>query len=272
MPDQVPTQLAWIGAGGMGLPMLSRLIAAGYRVVACDSDPERQRLAGSAGARLVASPAEAAGQSDAIFLSLPSGQAVTEVVFGTDGCVAGGLDHKLVIDTTSMDPVLTQDLAGRLAREAGGLWIDAPVSGGVGSAAQGKLVALVGGAPDHVATATPWLSTFAARIVHLGPVGSGQWAKLCNQAVICGTIALWREAFALARNGGISPQDLLAALEGATADSRVRQVFGPEIATGKFAPSANLQKDIATALARSGTADRDMIATTARLFRALERH
>jgi 3-hydroxyisobutyrate dehydrogenase-like beta-hydroxyacid dehydrogenase len=269
MPDHGRSRIGWIGAGAIGLAMLRRLTTAGHGVVCCDNDLDRQRHAAEAGARLAASPAEVASASDAIFLCLPNGEVVADVLFGRDGCAAGGLSGKLAIDTSSVDPVLTVELAGRVARETGGRLIDAPVSGGVSGAANGALVALVGGASEDIARARPWISAFASRIVHLGPVGSGQWAKLCNQAVICGTMALWTEAFALGQSGGIAPRKLLMALEDATADSTVRRTFGEALADGNFVTSTNLQKDIVTALARAGEDRREMIAAAARVLAML---
>ena len=261
MADEGNTaRLGWIGAGAIGLPMLTRLVRAGHRVAAFDLDQARAELARQAGAEPATSPAAVARASDAIFLCLPSDRAVRDVVFGADGCVAGGMRGKLLIDASSIDPELTRELSAELAREAAGRWIDAPVTGGVRGATEGTLVALVGGAPDDVAAARVWIACFAQRIVHLGPAGCGQWAKLCNQAIICGTIALWSEALALARAGDIDPIALVDALAGARADSAVREAWGPGLATGGFVPShnRNLRKDIATVLARARQAGCDM--------------
>jgi 3-hydroxyisobutyrate dehydrogenase len=246
-------RLGWIGAGAIGLPMLARLIRAGHPVVVFDLDPTRAELARQAGAQVADSPVAVTRASDAVFLCLPSDDAVREVVFGADGCVVGGMRSKLLIDTSSIDPELTRVLSAELAREAAGHWVDSPVTGGVRGAADGTLVAFVGCAPDEFATARVWIACFAQRIVHLGPVGSGQWVKLCNQAIICGTIALWSEALALARAGDVDPVALVDALAGARADSAVREAWGAGLATGGFVPShnRNLRKDIATVLARA---------------------
>jgi 3-hydroxyisobutyrate dehydrogenase len=247
--------------------MLTRLVAAGHRVTAFDQDPARTGLAGKAGAQAAASPAAVARASDAVFLCLPDAAVVHDVMFGPDGCVAGGMSGKLVIDTSSIDPTVTRECAQHLAN-AGGRWIDAPVSGGVRGASDGTLVAFLGGTRADVAAARDWIACFAHRIVHLGPTGSGQWVKLCNQAIICGTIALWKEALTLARSGDIDPHTLVAALEGARADSPVRTAFGDDLAAGQFVPSPNLRKDIAAVLARAREAGNDVpvLTAAARLF------
>ena len=250
--------------------MLARLVRAGHRVAAFDLEPARAELARQAGAHVADSPVAVARASEAVFLCLPSDGAVREVVFGADGCIVGGMRGKLLVDTSSIDPELTRELSAELAREAAGHWVDAPVTGGVRGATDGTLVAFVGGAPDDVATAHVWIACFAQRIVHLGPVGCGQWAKLCNQAIICGTIALWFEALALARAGDIDPIALVDALSGARADSAVREAWGPGLATGGFVPAhnRNLRKDIATVLTRARQAGCDMpvLARAAALF------
>jgi 3-hydroxyisobutyrate dehydrogenase len=269
MPDaRAAARLGWIGAGSIGMPMLARLHRGGHHVVVFDPDPARARLAARAGAGVAASPADVARSSRAVFLCLPSGSVVREAVFGENGCIAGDMSGKLVIDTSSIDPGLTRDFATQLAHETSGRWIDAPISGGVTGAADGTLVAFLGGTAEDVAEARAWIACFAHRIVHLGPVGSGQWVKLCNQAIICGTIALWTEALALAHVGGIDRHVLVAALEGARADSPVRSAFGDELAAGRFVPSQNLRKDIVTVLgrARQGGCDTPVLAAASRLF------
>ena len=246
-------RLGWIGAGAIGLPMLTRLVRAGYPVAAFDHDPTRAELTRQAGAEPAYSPAAVARASDAVFLCLPSDRAVRDVVFGADGCIVGGMRNKLLIDTSSIDPELTREYAAGLGREAEGRWIEAPVTGGVRGATDGTLVAFVGGAPEDVAAARAFLACFAQRVVHLGPVGCGQWVKLCHQAIICGTVAVWSEALALARAGDIDPTAFVDALAGARADSAVREAWGAGLATGSFVPSRNrnLRKDIATALGRA---------------------
>lgn len=263
-------RLGWIGAGAIGLPILTRLVRAGHPVTAFDLDAARADLTRQAGAEPVDSPAAVTRASDVVFLCLPSDRAVRDVVFGADGCVVGGMRHKLLIDTSSTDPELTREYAAGLAREAQGRWIDAPVTGGVRGVTDGTLVAFVGGTPEDIAVARAFLACFAQRIVHLGPVGCGQWVKLCNQAIICGTVAVWSEALALARAGGIDPVALVDALAGARADSAVREAWGAGLATGSFVPSRNrnLRKDIATALGRARRAGCDMplLAAAASLF------
>lgn len=257
----------WIGIGNIGLPMMRQVARAGHRIAVCDKDPARVALAVSAGISAAISPAEVARQSDVIFLNLPDGNAVSEVMFGATGLAAQDVRGKLVIDTSSIDPLLTRELAARLA-SLGGRPVDAPVSGGVRAAEEARLVAFVGGADQDAAAAHPWIGCFAHRQTHLGPSGSGQWAKLVNQTIVCGTIALWSDAMILARAGGLDSMAVVEALAGSSADSRVRMAFAPQIATGAFKPSPNLVKDVATALTRidDAGADSALLQAVARTF------
>ncbi len=240
-------RVGWIGVGAIGRPMLDRVIAAGYSVTVFDRDPERiPTHTGKA-----RTPLDVAQASDAVILALPDGNVVREVVFGPEGC-AEGMRRKYLIDTSSIDPRLTVELASRLTRETGGQWVDAPISGGAAAAAKGQLTAFVGGTAAAVDIVDPLIASFANRRTHLGDSGQGQWAKLFNQAIVCGTIALWSEAMTLARAGGLDPSQLVDALAGSGAESRVREAFGPQIATGTYTPSANLEKDIAMVLAHLG--------------------
>src|SRR5262245_74972 len=154
----VAGRIGWIGAGSIGLPMLARLTAAGYSLVVFDRDPERLRLVRGSGAEIAPSPAAVARASEAVFLCLPDAIAITDVMFGAAGCVAGGMTGKLLVDTSSIDPILTRELAARLAHEANGRWIDAPVSGGVRGAADGTLVAFLGGSHEDVTAAHVWIA------------------------------------------------------------------------------------------------------------------
>ncbi len=250
MPARGITQTAgWIGIGNIGLPMMMQVARAGHPIAVCDKDPARVALAVGVGISAAASPAEVARQSDVIFLNLPDGNAVTEVLFGPAGLATQDIRGKLVIDTSSIDPLLTCELSARLAGQGARL-VDAPVSGGARAAEEARLVAFVGGADQDAAAAHPWIGYFADRQTHLGPSGSGQWAKLVNQAIVCGTIALWSDAMSLARAGGLDSMAIVEALAGSGADSRVRVAFAAQIATGAFKPSPNLVKDLATVLTR----------------------
>jgi 3-hydroxyisobutyrate dehydrogenase-like beta-hydroxyacid dehydrogenase len=236
-------RLGWIGLGRMGQPMAMRLLEAGHALAVFDREPARLCPAIARGARGCASAAEAAADADAIFLSLPSGAAVEEVALSPTGIVAAA-PETVVVDTSSIHPQLTGSLAGRLHAACGSAWVDAPVSGGPGRAAAGTLSCFLGGETATVARVAPLIAHFAANVTHIGPIGSGQIAKTCNQAVVCATIAGWVEALDYAASAGLDRATIVAALAGGGAESAVRTAFAPALAAGRLPGSPMMLKDL----------------------------
>jgi 3-hydroxyisobutyrate dehydrogenase len=233
--------LGWIGLGRMGQPMAQRLLAAGHALAVFDRDAAQLGPAVARGARACLTAADAAAHAEIVFLSLPSGDAVEAVAFGADGIAAAGR-ATIVVDTSSIHPELTRALAKRLGN--GGSWVDAPVSGGPGSAGDGTLTCFVGGEPETVARVMPLLACFAATISRIGPIGAGQIAKSCNQAIVCATIAAWVETLDYAASAGLDRAAIVAALAGGGAESSIRRAFGPVLATGEVPGSPLMLKDL----------------------------
>lgn len=206
-----------LGLGPMGMPIARTLLAAGMPTTVWNrTAATAQPLAGE-GAVLAGSVAEAA--SDVVLSVLPDVPQLRDVLddaalsaFEAAGAVL------VVTSTTGAERVrsLAADLAPRGIRV-----LDAPMSGGVAGAAAGTLSLMVGGDPADVARARPVLETIGGTITHLGPLGAGSLAKLCNQVVVAGTLASLGEAFGLARAGGIAPEQLLRVLSGGLAASEV---------------------------------------------------
>ncbi|WP_233830444.1 NAD(P)-dependent oxidoreductase [Paraburkholderia sp. ZP32-5] len=131
-------------------------------------------------------------------------------------------------------------------------WIDAPVSGGVAGAQAGTLAIMAGGPAAGVAAVRPLLDAYSARVTHMGEVGAGQTAKLCNQAIVTATVAAIAEAVSLARRSGIDAAKLTDALAGGWADSVLLQTFVPRMTQDGLAPIGALrtfQKDVDTVAA-----------------------
>jgi 3-hydroxyisobutyrate dehydrogenase len=222
--------LGFIGIGKMGLPMTLRLLAAGYRVIAFNRTPGRLQAVRDAGAEVADSPAAVAAGADIVFLCLTDTHAVEEVTFGEAGLAAGGKAGKLVVDCSSISPDATRRIADRLAATAGTRWVDAPVSGGVEGARRGTLIFMCGGEPGEVERVAPILGRLGQRSTHMGPVGSGQAAKLCNQAIVSCNLAAIAEVLNLAQRAGVGAARLPQALAGGFADSLPLQIYGPRMA------------------------------------------
>ena len=226
--------LGWIGLGDIGMPMMLRLKEAGHEVSVWGRGKTRLEAAEAAGASLAASAAELAKTSEAIFLCVTDTDAVHEVVFGTDGIATTSRAETLVIDHSTIHPARTREMAARLRAEHKGRWVDAPVSGGAVGARAGTLAVMAGGEAEDIATVRPWLSTYGGQITHVGPSGTGQACKSCNQAIANTTIMIWAEMLAYARSFGIELDKLVAATEGGFADSQVRKLLVPSIVSGDF--------------------------------------
>jgi len=217
------TRVAFIGLGTMGLPMARSLLSAGHELVAVDADPGRAALLG---APVGATPAEAARTSAVALLSLPSAAAVEEVVLGSAGLRAGAPRGFAVIDMSTGPPALARTLAAELGR-AGIDSLDAPVSGGPRGAEAASLTIMVGGSRETFAAQRSLLEALGALVVHVGPAGAGQAAKLCNNLVAGATMVAIAEACAVAEREGIDPSVLYDLLTRSTGDSRVLRTRFP---------------------------------------------
>jgi 3-hydroxyisobutyrate dehydrogenase len=239
------TPLAWIGLGRIGAPMAQRLVAAGYRLTVFDVVPEAMDPLVAIGAQAAASPADAAAGAQAVCFCVSDGEAVQAAAFGADGVASRAAKGTLLIDHSTTHPELTRAMSRR-AEDMGLCWVDAPVSGGIAAAKAGTLAAWLGGRPEHADRARTFMAAYAGRISYMGPSGSGQTAKSCNQVIVANTIAIWAEMLAYAVSNGLDPLTLIDTLEGSGADSGVRRTFAKGMANGIFPElsTRNMIKDL----------------------------
>jgi len=191
----------------------------------------------AAGARAADSPADVAQQAAIVITMVPDSPDVEAVLEGQDGVFSALARRSLVIDCSTIAPAVARRLAARAA-ELGAAMVDAPVSGGEVGAINASLSIMMGGDEAAVARARPVLEAVGnpERIVHMGPAGSGQLCKVCNQMVIGGTLAAVSEAFALARKAGVDPALVRNALLGGFASSRVLDAHGERILKSNYTP------------------------------------
>lgn len=244
-------KLGFCGLGLMGAPMVRRLLAAGHEVRVWNRSPAKSALLATLGAQVARTPAEAATGVDGVLMCLYDAAAVEAVVFGPDGLVqAKGLAW--LADHSSIPPDTTRLLAQRLAETNGAHWLDAPVSGGVAGVDAGTLAVMVGGNATHLETASQAMRAYAGNITHMGPSGTGQATKLCNQTIVAATIAAIAEAVGFAERSGIDVHKLAAALAGGWADSKPLQVFVPRMVDPQpesIGALSTMLKDVDTVLA-----------------------
>jgi 3-hydroxyisobutyrate dehydrogenase len=204
-------KVGFVGTGTMGQPMLNNLIKKGFGVVAYDIVPAALAAAVKLGATACGTAADAARQSDLVVTVLPSSSHVEAVYLGAGGVLEGVAKGRLCVDMSTIEPAVSQRVAERL-RERGVRFIDAPVSGGVVGAEKGTLAIMVGGEAADLEEARPALAAMGANIIHVGPVGAGEVAKLCNNLIAGVAMVAVSEAFRIAEGFGVDPKILTSVI------------------------------------------------------------
>jgi 3-hydroxyisobutyrate dehydrogenase len=211
-------RVAFLGLGHMGAPMAANLLAAGVPVIGYDVVPAAMDAAADAGIPLAQDAIQAVADADVVLTMFPSGQHVLEAYRGTDdapGLLASAPSGATFLDCSTINISEAQD-AAREVTEAGFDAADAPVSGGVVGAEAGTLAFMVG-ADDHVfARLEPLLAVMGSRVVHCGPAGMGQAAKICNNMILGVSMVAVSEAFVLAEKLGLDHQAMFDVVSGAS--------------------------------------------------------
>ncbi len=226
--------ISFLGIGLMGAPMVARLLDAGFSLTLWNRTPDKaQRFASRA--RIAASPAQAVAEADVVITMLEDGAVVDQVLYQSDA-IAGLRPQALVIDMSSIEPGTARRHGARVAQQGGG-YLDAPVSGGTRGAQGGTLSIMAGGSDQDVDRAGPIFQALG-KATHIGTVGSGQLAKLANQAIVGITIGAVSEALLLAAKGGARPEKVREALLGGFAGSKILEQHGERMLARDFEPGA----------------------------------
>ena len=199
--------IGFIGLGNMGAPMAANLVKAQHSVTGFDLVAAAVAALDAAGGKVAASAAEAAAAGDIVVTMLPAGPQVRAVYLGPDGIIAKAKKGALLIDCSTID-VETARLVAAEAAKAGLEMLDAPVSGGTMGGQGGTLTFMVGGPESAFARGRPVLEKMGRTIVHAGPSGSGQTAKICNNMILAVSMIGVCEGFALAEKLGLPAQTL----------------------------------------------------------------
>jgi 3-hydroxyisobutyrate dehydrogenase-like beta-hydroxyacid dehydrogenase len=223
----------------MGKPMAARLARAGVAVRAWNRSPEKAQALLADGAVPCTSIEQAVGDAEIVISMLEAGPAVLQVL---DGALAALAPGALWIDLSSTRQSEAVDMHTRLAAR-GCRFIDAPVSGGVAGAEAGTLAIMAGGAAADFARGEPLLRLLG-RPTLVGPAGSGQVAKLCNQLIVGGTLNIVAEALLLAQAAGADPAAVRAAIRGGFAESRILEVHGQRMLERNFLPGGQVKSQL----------------------------
>ena len=236
----------------MGKPMASRLLHAGYPLIAWNRTRAKAEALSPLNARIADHAADAVRDASIVITMLEAGPIVAEVIGDALTAMKAGT---LVIDMSSTRQSEAQQLHALLATKNIG-FIDAPVSGGVLGAEAGTLAIMAGGSADNFARAEPVLRVMG-RPTLVGPAGCGQVAKLCNQLIVGGTLCIVAEALLLAQAGGADPAAVRAAIRGGFAESRILDVHGQRMLERNFMPGGQVKsqaKDLENVLIAAAAA------------------
>lgn len=229
-------EVGFIGLGAMGDGMSKRLLAAGYRVRGYDVRAEAVERLVAAGGEAAATPAEAAGGAEVLFVVVFTAAQADEVLFGEHGAVAALPRGATVAMHTTMSPGQAEALEARLAG-SGHLLLDAPVTGGVTGADAGTLTFIVSGPDAALASARGAFDAMGSKIAHCGGrAGAGSTVKMINQ-LLCGVhVAATCEALALATRAGADPKVVFDVIASGAARSFVWETRVPTILARDYDP------------------------------------
>lgn len=238
--------IGFVGLGNMGGGMAANLAKAGHDVRAFDLAQAALDRAKAAGCLPVGSAAEAATDAEFVVTMLPAGTHVRAVyegeIFGAAPATA------LLLDCSTID-VASAKAVGGAASAKGLAMVDAPVSGGIAAANAGTLTFMVGGSAEHFARAEPILSQMGKAVIHAGPIGSGQAAKIANNMLLGATMVATCEAFVLAQKLGLDPQTFFDISSKASGQSWSMTSYCPVPGVGPETPAdRDYEGGFATAL------------------------
>ena len=223
-------KIGFIGLGNMGAPMAANLAAARHEVTGFDT-------AGVSvdGVRMAGSAVEAATDMEVVITMLPNGAILRSVAVDIIPAMKRGAT---LVDCSTVD-VDSAKIVAQDAEDAGILFVDAPVSGGIGGASGGTLTFMAGGAQEAFASAAPLFEIMGQKAVHCGVAGAGQAAKICNNMILGATMIATCEAFALADKLGLDRQKMFDVVSTSSGFSWSMNAYCPAPGIGPASPADN---------------------------------
>lgn len=233
------TKIAFLGIGLMGDPMARRLLQAGYFVTVWNRTLSKAHVLKTVGARVATTLPEAVFDADIVISMLEAGPVVAQLIADALPALKA---NAIWVDMSSTQQAEALQFHVRLS-DAGHGFIDAPVSGGVGGAQAGTLAIMAGASAEDYARVEPILSAMG-RPTLVGPAGSGQVAKLCNQLIVGGTLNIVAEALLLAQAAGADAAAVRAAIRGGFAESKILDVHGQRMLERNFVAGGQVKSQI----------------------------
>ena len=234
-------KVAFVGLGIMGGPMAANLARAGFELSVYTRTREKaERFASEHRATAAGSPREAAEGASAVITMVPDAPEVEEVLLGDTGAAHGLEQGALAIDMSTIAPTAARAIGGRLADDGIG-FLEAPVSGSRPKAEDGTLTIMVGGERDAFERARPLFEAMGERIVHVGPQGHGQLAKLLTNTMGAVHAVALAESVLAAERAGLDPDAFLEVAAGSAGNSTVLGLKGRPMFERDFTPLFKLE-------------------------------
>ena len=243
-------KIGFVGVGIMGKPMAVNLIKAGYSLTVYDTNPVPVDELVEKGAKKAGSSKEVAEVSDVIITMLPDSPDVEQAVLGQDGILEGAKSGLIVIDMSSINPLISQRIEREVSAK-GVRMLDAPVSGGEPGAINAALAIMVGGDETLFNECNELLNVMGKSVVLVGPIGAGGFTKLANQIIVAINIEAVGEALVLAQKANLDPEMVFNAIKGGLAGSSVLNAKAPMVMERNFKPGFKIKlhrKDLNNAL------------------------
>ncbi len=212
-------RVSFVGLGVMGYPMAGYLSKAGHDTVVYNRTTSTAgQWVAEYGGSSAATPQAAATDAEIVFCCVGNDDDVREVILGEDGVLAGISEGSVVVDHTTASATIAREVYAVAAAKSVG-FLDAPVSGGQAGAENGQLAVMVGGDEEVFGRAAPVMDCYAKAITHIGPVGSGQLAKMVNQICIAGVVQGLSEGLHFAQCAGLDPAVVIESISKGAAQS-----------------------------------------------------
>ena len=215
--------------------MAKNLVRAGFPLVVHNRSRGAIDELAQLGATPAGSPREVAALVDVVITMLPNSPDVELVVLGRDGFKEGAKSGQLLIDMSTINPIVSQSIAKEMSA-LGVAMVDAPVSGGEKGAIDAALSIMAGGEPEDFERALPLFQALGKTITHMGPLGTGGFTKLANQIIVGINLTAIGEALVFGTKAGVDPEKMIRALSGGLAGSKCLEMKSEKILSGDFAP------------------------------------
>lgn len=239
-------KVGFIGLGLMGKPMATNLLRKGFFLAVHNRSRGPVEQLSSLGAKPCNSPAEVAEESEILVTMLPDEPEVRQVLTGEKGVLSSLRHGTVVVDMSTVSPHFSKEMASKV-ESAGGMMLDAPVSGSTMAAEQGTLTIMVGGRVEAFEKAKPVLEAIGSNIYYMGESGAGSFAKLCNQVAVSLNLLGVCEMLILGSKAGLDLRKLIQVVSTGAGGSWQLSNLGPRMVERDYRPGfkvKHLRKDL----------------------------